>query len=355
MQKLPLETQTLYAELMEHLTALEARRTIGRLSGCFTTKTVKGESYYYFQYSDPGGASRQIYVGKKTPSLDSVVERYRVERGVLRTDSERIERLCALVRTGGALVADAASARVLRALAESGAFHLGAVLVGTHAFAVLGNLLGVRWEAAALKTHDIDIASETVMRVAMPRDFQADVPGILERLEMGFLPVPQLDRKSPSTPFKVRGQALRVDILAPAEKGKEEKPVLIRRLNAAAQPVPFLDYLIEGSERGAVVDGGGVLVNVPAPARFAFHKLIVSQVRGLAMHGKAEKDMLQAAQVFSALAEERPGDLLLAWDGIAHRGRNWERPVRAGLGLLRKRHPQEYEMLVGALPNLKGN
>jgi hypothetical protein len=73
------------------------------------------------------------------------------------------------------------------------------------------------------------------------------------------------------------------------------------------------------------------------------------------MHGKAGKDMLQAAQVFSALAEERPGDLLLAWDGIARRGRGWERLVRAGLGLLKKRHPHEYEMLVGIVPNLERN
>ena len=42
MEKLSLETQTLYAEFLERLTAVEARRSIGRLSGSFTTKTVKG-------------------------------------------------------------------------------------------------------------------------------------------------------------------------------------------------------------------------------------------------------------------------------------------------------------------------
>jgi hypothetical protein len=40
MTRLPLETQTLYAELLEQLTALEAQRAIGYLTGCFTLKTA---------------------------------------------------------------------------------------------------------------------------------------------------------------------------------------------------------------------------------------------------------------------------------------------------------------------------
>jgi len=42
MNRLPLETLTLYAELVEQLTVLEAQRAIGHLPGCFTLKTVKG-------------------------------------------------------------------------------------------------------------------------------------------------------------------------------------------------------------------------------------------------------------------------------------------------------------------------
>ena len=44
MQKLPLEIQTLYAELMEQLVALGAQTSIGSVSSCFVTKFVKGES-----------------------------------------------------------------------------------------------------------------------------------------------------------------------------------------------------------------------------------------------------------------------------------------------------------------------
>jgi hypothetical protein len=44
---LPLETQTLYAELLEHLIGVQAQRSIGGLSGSF----------------DPGGRKRQFYIG----------------------------------------------------------------------------------------------------------------------------------------------------------------------------------------------------------------------------------------------------------------------------------------------------
>ena len=39
---LPLETQTLYAELLEHLMGVHAQRAMGRLPGSFAEKTIKG-------------------------------------------------------------------------------------------------------------------------------------------------------------------------------------------------------------------------------------------------------------------------------------------------------------------------
>ena len=57
---LPLETQTLYAELLEHLIAVRAQRSIGLLNGTFTEKIIKGRSYLYWQASQPGGKTRQF-------------------------------------------------------------------------------------------------------------------------------------------------------------------------------------------------------------------------------------------------------------------------------------------------------
>ena len=341
MERFPLGTQTLYAELMELLLTYGTHRSIGHLPGCFTTKSIKGEVYYYYQYSPPGGDLRQVYIGKKSSILDKVVRDFLKEREGLKSDIEHVQRLCAQLRIGGAIVSDAVSSRVLKALEESGIFHLGGVLVGTHAFTVIGNLLGVRWHGAAIRTEDIDIARERELSVAIPL-IHAGIPVVLERLKMGFLPVPPLNPKDPSTSFKVRGKALRVDILTPQRK-EESGPVSIPILNTAAQPMRYLDYLIENPEWGAVIDGGGVLVKVPNPARFAFHKLIVSRLREVTSQDKAQKDVMQASQVFSVLADDRPGDLVLAWDEIKRRGRGWVKRASDGLNLLRKIYAEEYE------------
>lgn len=227
------------------------------------------------------------------------------------------------------MTTDAPSARVIRGLADVGVFRLGGVLVGTHAFVVLGNVLGVRWSGTGLRTQDVDVAAERRMSVALPGE-GADIPETLESLEMGFLPVPGLDPASPTTSFKVRGRGLRVDLLAPSQR-TEQKPVILHRFSAAAQPLRFLDYVMEGAIRAAVVNGGGVSVAVPDPARFALHKLIVAGERPAIMHVKRRKDLWQASQLLEILEEERPGDLVLAWEALVSRGTGWKRRVDAGL------------------------
>src|SRR4051794_28354452 len=188
---------------------VRAQRSIGGLTGSFAEKTVKGEKYLYWQASQPGGKTRQFYLGRRTPALQRVVRRLEKQQAAIAPDLERVRRLAAQLRAGGANVADTSSARVVRALAESGLFDAGAVLVGTHAFAVLGNVLGVRWVSGSLRTQDVDVAGarDGDIDVAVP-ELEAPVPSVLEGLEMGFLPVPPLDPKHPSTSFKVRGQAL---------------------------------------------------------------------------------------------------------------------------------------------------
>jgi hypothetical protein len=215
------------------------------------------------------------------------------------------------------------------------------VLVGTHAFLVLGNLLGVRWESAGLRTEDVDIASERTLAIAVPA-IRADVPKILESLEMGFLPVPGLSPRAPSTSFKVRGRALRVDLLTPQVRGKRG-PVPIPRLGAAAEPLPYLEFVLEETQPAAVVGGAGVLVNVPSAARFALHKLLVARARPATMQTKAGKDLHQAAQVIAALGEDRPGDLRRAWRALVKRG--WTKAIRPGLEALGKRHPDAHHVL----------
>lgn len=346
MERLPVQVQTAYAELLEQLLAMDARRSIGHAPGTFVTKKVKRRDYAYFQFSAPGSAVRQVYLGPRSAALDGMIERFGVERDAIKMDRAQILRMAAVLRAGGAGVTDAASARVVGALAEAGVFKLGGVLVGTQAFLVLGNLLGVRWSGLHARTEDVDIAGARNLEVVVP-DVHADVPAALESLEMGFLPVPGLSPKTASTSFKVRGRGLRVDSLTPATSKKPTAPVHIRRFNAAATPLEFLDFILEDAQPAAVVDGGAVLVTVPSPARFALHKLLVAGDRPSAFHAKVEKDLAQAATLVHLLEDDRPGDLLLAWESA--RGRGWSRKMRAAASLLRRRSPQAYERLEAIL------
>lgn len=346
MKALPIATQTAYAELLDQLLALDARRSIGHAPGSFVRKTIKGRSYAYFQYSTPGGTTRQAYIGPASDALDAVVARFTAEREALREDRERVDELAAVLRAGGAAVTDAASARVLAALADAGVFRLGGVLVGTHAFLALGNLLGVRWDGASARTEDVDIGVTRVLELAVPME-DADVPLAIDRLEMGFLPVPGFSRKDASTPFKVRGRGLRVDLMTPGDRARTGKPLHVGRFNAAAAPARYLELALEDTQPAAVVNGGGVLVALPHPARFATLKLLVAQDHPTAFQTKSDKDVVQAVQLIEALEELRPGEVRIAWRATRARGKAWATALERGAALVERRAPRLAERLRG--------
>ena len=110
---------------------------------------------------------------------------------------------------------------------------------------------------------------------------------------------------------RVRGRDLRVDLLTPGRASA--KPVFLPHLNAAATALPGLDYLLHNPVEAVVVAGGGVLTNVPQPARLALHKLWVSRRRDVSHQAKARKDLHQATQLLTVLLTDRPGDIELAW------------------------------------------
>lgn len=301
----PEDTQTLHAELLALLLAQEADRDWSHLSGSFHTKAIANGEYVYFQYSDPGGSKRQFAVGPKSKAIERIVADYHEGRTANAADRSRVERLARLLITAGQTAPSKAVTRVLRAFADAGVFRLGGVLVGTHAFGLLGNMLGVAWPPGAWRTEDVDVAGH--VEIAAP-NLEADIPKALDSLQMGFVPVPAFDRRHPSTSFKVRGKQLRVDLLTPGSD-RDRAPILIRRFGAAAAPVKFLSLLLEEAQPAPAVDGGAMLVSVPAPARFALHKLLVSQTRAAEQQTKAGKDLHQAALLLEVLHEDRRDDL----------------------------------------------
>lgn len=297
-------TQTLYAELLDQVRAGSA---IPR-SGSFVSKRIGGGTYWYVQRVD-GGRKRQIYLGSETPELLATIERAEEQRSHYNEEERRRRELVTMLIAGGMVSESAAIAGVLAALSDSALFRVGAVLVGTQAFGAIANLLGVRFESQSLRTADVDVAHPAIaigvsaMRTDLLEELRASDPR--------FVAVPALDPRRPSTSFRVRGRDLRVDLLTP---GRESgKPVFLEHLNAAATPLPGLDYLLRDSVEAVVVAGAGILTNVPTPARFALHKLWVSLRRDVSHQAKARKDLRQGTQLLEVLLADRPGDIELAW------------------------------------------
>ena len=203
--------------------------------------------------------------------------------------------------------------RVIELLERAGVFIVGGILVGSHAFAAYGNMLGVRWPTESTRTHDVDVAGDDHISIGLS-DEPADLKQALLDTDMGFIEVPVLDRKAPSTRYRIQGKQLSVDVLTPMIGKPVSSPVFINTLNTFAEPVRFLDFLMNETQSAVIVSRAGILINVPAPARYALHKLVVSERRPAAMQTKSIKDVYQAEQLLTILLNDRPGDIQLAFD-----------------------------------------
>ena len=337
MERVDLQTRTLYAELLEQLQILDASRTIAALQGSWARKELSGEVYLYFQHYLPGGKLHQIYVGKLNEQTEALLQEY--EDGRIETQAmlDNIRRLTRQVVAGSGVITDPAMARVISSMADAGVFRHGGVLVGTHAYIAMSIMMGAVWAGHSMATTDIDLAANRHVAVAVPQ-VTADIPAAIDSLKMGFYPVPAMSLKQPSTTFAVRKSRLRLDIITPKTMGSDA-PVFIKRFNCAAQPLSYLGFLIEKPIPAVILAADPILVTVPQPVRYALHKLIVSQLRDVSRSAKKEKDLLQAHQLLTILGEERPDEVAEVWESILVRGPKWKKVAEAGKNELLRRYP----------------
>ena len=101
---------------------------------------------------------------------------------------------------------------------------------------------------------------------------------------------------------------------------------------AALEHGPFRVIKLEESLAVPVFSRAHVsLVNVPEPARFARHKLLVSESRDVGFATKAEKDRRQAANLLDVLLTEHPVAVRSAKRALDARGRGWTSRVEKAL------------------------
>jgi len=329
MQELSESTRLLYTQLLAQ--CLHGAAPSGRgLS--FVSKTIKGGKHWYLQLTI-GSRKTQHYLGPDSAELHELIDKEKQLWTRAAPDLAARERLVSMLVSGGAATVSATEARVFEVIERAGVFLAGGVLVGSHAFAVYGNMLGVRWVSETTRTQDLDVAADYRVVIGI-RDRKVDLREALVKSDLGFIEVPALDRKSPSTKFRIKGKQLSVDLLVPLVGRPTTKPIHLSALNAYAEPVRFLDYLLEDVQPAVVVTKAGILVNVPAPARYALHKLVAAERRVAALQTKSRKDLDQAEQLIAVLLRDRPGDLRRAWSAAAKQPARFMQQMRAGLARL---------------------
>jgi len=337
--QLSLQVTTLYSELVDHLLANRAGLDVAP-RGSFVAKTVKGSRYWYLQVSALG-KRKQIYLGADSEALRHEIERTRSAWEGAETTRESGAALVSMLRSGGAQGPDGVTGSVLEVLADHHVFDAGVTVVGSAAFLAFGPMLGVSW-TGAYRTADVDVASERRLSVAVDR---ADVLEALRASKFVFEAIPGFDPRSPSTSFRARGRELRFDVVTPLVGKPRTEPIVLEHLGVAAQPLRFLDYLIEETIPCAFVHGHGALGHVPTPARFALHKLIVAAERRAHEAAKQTKDILQAGALLELLGDERPGDLERAWSALESRGDGWTKRARRSARRLSEPARKAFEAL----------
>ncbi len=344
-QRLP-DTVTLqYSELMQQC----VRPAPDGANISFKSKKVAGKRYWYL-YISLGVRRSEHYLGEETTELLDKIDE---ERGLWEsTEDDRVtrNRLVAMLLAGGATATPNNEGKVLSLLERSGVFLAGGVVVGTLAFRAYANMLGIVWHSE-LQTRDIDLASDNKYPIVVPRSKKPiDLSNIILNSGMGFIEVPALNRKSPSTKFRIRGQELAVELLTPMRGRDTTKPVRIYGLGAFAEPVRFLDYLLEDIQPATLLYKHGIFINVPAPARFAFHKLVVSQRRRAGAVEKIMRDLAQAEQLFEVLIEGRPGDLILAYEAAEEMGEKFIQQLTMGMESINPKVSESVKMITEKAP-----
>ena len=326
--------QTAYAQLQDAALAEHVSRSVAQLHGSFSRKIVKGQAYWYFTFRE-GARIRQIYVGPDDARVRALVEMKKQA-----ADDSKLETLARAYVAHGATTLLPKHLRVIARLTDFGFFRIGGVLVGTHAFAGYANMLGVKWKSSD-RTMDVDLAVPGKnVSIAVPDAPKVDLHDVLTSFESGFIPT-QTFAGGLGPTYTLKGDPdFQIDFVTTLGRGGVE-PRLIDALSVAAQPLKFLDFLVQAPTQTVLLDPAGrhAVVTVPAPARYAVHKLIVQGERDARFRTKARKDIEQSGALFQYFAANDPRALHEAWDIAAGSGPGWRKRMDAGLAALDRRWP----------------
>ncbi len=319
MEQISLVVQTLYAELIQQVLAGSGP------SGSLYERTVKDGKYLYLK-TMVGSTREDIYIGKVGFKQTTETMRLRIEKA--NASLKPRQELVKLLKKSGLRTPSPALTHVISALKWYGVMN-SAVLVGTNAYACYAALVGHTLDEGAMGTDDVDIAT---VDLAIQSDRAGlSLEDVLRRADKSFKPLPTLSKTALPARFR-SDNGFEVDLLTQVRgKGSAETLPLLN-LQAGAMPLQHLAWLVERPATAVLLSGAGLLVEVPQPARYAIHKLIVAQKRGPTERLKRRKDLVQAECLISALKISDPVALFEAYESAGAQGKKgWADPIKKSL------------------------
>ncbi len=330
-----MSAQTAYAQVLDAAHGAELTRSVASLRGSFASKQVKGKLYWYFQWTEVSGKLRQLYVGPDSERVRALIDAHAAGGA-----SQAIESLARSALALGNAPVLLKHFKVVQRLSDYGFFRAGGVLVGTHAFLSFGNMLGVHW-AGGERTQDVDFAhAGKQLQIALPTNIEIDTHAAIESLQMGLLPIEHSDGGTGATYLDPRDPEFQLDFLTPLHRGGNE-PFRHPQLGIKLQPLKFMEYLLQDVQQAVVLNSAGaVLVNIPHPARYALHKLIVAGERPASRIAKSNKDVQQTAALLSVLGVQARWQVDEAWADLVARGPGWRSRLQRGRDALLRVAPE---------------
>lgn len=313
-------------------------RILAGTPGSLKQRTQSGNRYWVRAFTTVDGRSTDEYLGPVASVGEAKVEQIR--RGI--ELAKALASGSAALRLFGYQRIDRKPAAVLQILFNRGLIGAGLTLVGSHAYGALLNELGIA--ASGYRTQDLDVARNRPLAVALPEG--ASFASLLTESGLSFVPVPGMPSDKPSASFKLPGaELLAVDLLVPGSRTGMVVPV--PELGAHAQTVRLLDYLIDDAIDAIVLSPNQVIpVRIPAPERFALHKLFSSQARR-SDRDKSGKDLGQAAVLAGAVEDETPGRIIDAFRRVPSAEKpTIRRGAAAAARLVGEAHPAGRDALV---------
>ena len=338
---LPVSAATAYAQLQTAALGLELARDVSHLHGSFGTKQVKGTTQWYFSYREADQRVRQIYVGPDNEQVRALVD-----KALAPAPTERLRPLARSALALGCTPIQRKHLSVILRINEFGFFRAGGVLVGTHAFLAYANQLGLHWNEPD-QTADVDFAhAGRNLSIALPATVEARPHSALISMQEGFLPLVQFRGRAGASYRHPAEPEFQVDFLTPRVADNDD-PVSIENLDVALQPLHFMEFSLENVQQSTLFDPTGrcVVVSLPAPERYAVHKLLVIGERAGRFRSKASKDLAQAASLLEYFADADPVAVRESWTDVLARGPGWRKRAAEGKKALAAMAPELARLL----------